>query len=82
MLLTNVLASTLALAMGVSAMPAPSAHTRYVQLRIFGKPGCSELNLGEIGVYEDSINKCNAFKDDNLRSVSFERLNVEGCTCK
>ncbi|KAJ5795230.1 hypothetical protein N7457_001829 [Penicillium paradoxum] len=80
MLFTNLITATIALAIGVSAIPTPSAHTRHIQLRIFGKPGCSELNQGEIGVYEDGINKCHAFIDTNIRSVSFERQIVEGCT--
>lgn len=80
MLFTTVLASAFTLAIGASAAPAPDANPRYAQLRIFGEPGCSELNQGEIGVYGDQLNKCQTFGDNTVRSVSFEYKLLNNCT--
>ncbi|KAE8155890.1 hypothetical protein BDV40DRAFT_282624 [Aspergillus tamarii] len=84
MLFTTILASTIALGMGVSAAPtaspSPNPNYRYVQLRVFGAPGCSELNQGELGVYGDSLNKCQTFSDITIKSVSFEAKYQESCT--
>ena len=86
MLFTTILASTIALGMGVSAAPtaspSPNPNYRYVQLRVFGAPGCSELNQGELGVYGDSLNKCQTFSDITIKSVSFEAKYQESCTGK
>ncbi|KAJ5101797.1 hypothetical protein NUU61_004019 [Penicillium alfredii] len=77
-------ASTIALGMSaVSAAAVPvetSPITRYAQLRIFGKPSCSEQNMGEIGVYNTEINKCNVLADPNdfIRSVKYE-MATPGC---
>jgi hypothetical protein len=79
---TTILASAIALAMGASAMPAPPADTRYAQLRLFGEPGCSAQNEGELGVYGDYVNKCNTFPGDTpYRSVSFEYA-INNCSRK
>lgn len=81
MLFTTI--TTLALALGVSAVPtrrADPANTRFVQLRLFGEPGCSAQNLGELGVYGDSVNKCQTFGDENVRSVKFEYKYQNNCT--
>ncbi|KAJ5161190.1 hypothetical protein N7492_006582 [Penicillium capsulatum] len=80
MLFNTILASTIALAVGASAAPAPDANPRYAQLRIFGEPGCSELNQGEIGVYGEQLNKCQTFGDTKVRSVSFEYKLLNNCT--
>lgn len=77
---STILASALALALGVSASPTRRADPRYVQLRLYGEPGCSAQNLGELGVYGDSINKCQTFGDDTIRSVSFEYKYFDNCT--
>jgi hypothetical protein len=80
MYLSTIIASIAALGMGVIAAPAPAAYTRYAQVRLYGEPGCSAQNLGELGVYD--INQCKMFGDsDVIRSVSFE-FNTPGCTCK
>ncbi|KAJ5391353.1 hypothetical protein N7509_006843 [Penicillium cosmopolitanum] len=79
---TTILASAIALAMGASAMPAPPADTRYAQLRLFGEPGCSAQNEGELGVYGDYVNKCNTFPGDTpYRSVSFEYA-INNCSLR
>lgn len=80
MLFNTILASAAILAVGVSAAPAPDVNPRYAQLRIFGEPGCSEQNQGEIGVYRDQLNKCQTFGDNNVRSVSFEYKLLNNCT--
>lgn len=80
-------ASTIALGMSaVSAAAVPVETppiTRYAQLRIFGKPSCSEQNMGEIGVYNTEINKCNVLSDPNdfIRSVKYE-MATPGCKRK
>lgn len=77
---STIIASIAALGMGASAAPAPGAYTRYAQLRLYGEPGCSAQNLGELGIYD--INQCQSFGDtDVIRAVSFE-ANTPGCTCK
>jgi hypothetical protein len=82
MQLTTILVTAIALAMGASAMPAPPADTRYAQLRLFGEPGCSAQNEGELGVYGDYVNKCNVFPGDTpYRSVSFEYA-INNCSRK
>jgi hypothetical protein len=80
MFFNTILASTIVLALGVSASPTRRAYSRYVQLRLYGEPGCSAQNLGELGVYDDSINKCQTFGDDTVRSVSFEYKYFDNCT--
>ncbi|KAJ5082826.1 hypothetical protein N7532_011869 [Penicillium argentinense] len=69
---STIIISAIALAMGASAMPAPPADTRYAQLRLFGEPGCSAQNEGELGVYGDYVNKCNTWDGTTVKSVSFE----------
>ncbi|KAJ5224453.1 uncharacterized protein N7469_007956 [Penicillium citrinum] len=81
MQLTTVFVSAIAFAMGVSAIPAPPADTRYAQLRLFGEPGCSAQNQGELGVYGDYVNKCNTFGDTTVKSVSFEYA-INNCTLR
>ncbi|KAJ5720831.1 uncharacterized protein N7483_008765 [Penicillium malachiteum] len=79
---TTLLTSTLALAMSISAAPTPAtpANTRYVQLRLYSDPACGQDgNLGELGVYGDDVNKCNAFGDYTVESVSFEYA-INNCT--
>ncbi|KAJ5352038.1 hypothetical protein N7541_002852 [Penicillium brevicompactum] len=81
MLFTSII--SLALALGASAMPArraDPANTRFVQLRLYGEPSCSAQNLGELGVYGDSVNKCQTFGTDTIRSVSFEYKYADNCT--
>lgn len=83
MLFTTILASTIALGMGVSAAPTPVGDTRFVQLRLFGESGCSALNQGELGVYGDRINQCQIFPGPTtIKSVSFEYKYQANCTCK
>jgi hypothetical protein len=82
MFFSTVFISTIALTLGVSAIPASPINSRYVQLRLYGEPGCSALNLGELGVYGDKVNSCQTFGSDTVRSVSFEANYVEGCTRK
>lgn len=77
----TIIASTFALVMSASALPAPPADTRYAQLRLFGEPGCSAQNQGELGVYGDYVNKCNTFGDTTVESVSFE-YSINNCSCK
>ncbi|KAE8372727.1 hypothetical protein BDV26DRAFT_297600 [Aspergillus bertholletiae] len=79
MLFKTLLASVIALGMGVSAAPAPSADPRYVQLRVFGESGCSALNEGELGVYGDHLNKCQTFKGITIKSVSYEYKYFDDC---
>jgi hypothetical protein len=80
MQISTIIASIAALAMSASAAPAPAAYTRYAQLRLYGEPGCSAQNLGELGIYD--INQCKSFGDtDVIRSVHFE-ANTPGCTRK
>lgn len=81
MYFTTIIITTIAaLAMSGNAAPAPAAYTRYAQLRLYGEPGCSAQNLGELGIYD--INQCKSFGDtDVIRSVSFE-VNTSGCTRK
>lgn len=78
---TTLVASVTALAMSVSAVPSPAtpANTRYVQLRLYGEPGCSAQNLGELGVYGDYVNSCQSFGDNDVKSVSFEYA-INNCT--
>ncbi|KAJ5533170.1 hypothetical protein N7494_009722 [Penicillium frequentans] len=78
---TTLVASVTALAMSVSAVPSPAtpANTRYVQLRLYGEPGCSAQNLGELGVYGDYVNSCQSFGDNEVESVSFEYA-INNCT--
>lgn len=75
-----IAASAIAVAGAASAAGNP-AH-RYAQLRLWGEPGCTTLNLGEEGIYGDQLSQCN-FLDENdvVRSVSFEGAD-DGCTCK
>ncbi|OGM44661.1 hypothetical protein ABOM_007422 [Aspergillus bombycis] len=81
MLFTTILASTIALGMGVSAAPTPPANTRIVQLRLYGESGCSALNQGELGVYGDHVNQCQTFPDTTaVKSVSFEFNYQKNCT--
>ncbi|KAB8203360.1 hypothetical protein P875_00042516 [Aspergillus parasiticus SU-1] len=82
MLFTTILASTIALGMGVSAAPrpAPPADTRYVQLRLWGEPGCSALNQGELGVYGGALNQCQTFDNTIVKSVRFEAKYFDTCT--
>ncbi|KAJ5871892.1 uncharacterized protein N7529_004245 [Penicillium soppii] len=80
MFFSTVFISTITLTLGVSAIPASPINSRYVQLRLYGEPGCSALNLGELGVYGDKVNSCQTFGSDTVRSVSFEANYVEGCT--
>ncbi|KNG81460.1 hypothetical protein ANOM_010029 [Aspergillus nomiae NRRL 13137] len=81
MLFTTILASTIALGMGVSAAPTPVGNTRLVQLRLFGESGCSALNQGELGVYGDRINQCQTFPGPTtIKSVSFEYKYQANCT--
>ncbi|KAB8067389.1 hypothetical protein BDV29DRAFT_163428, partial [Aspergillus leporis] len=80
MLFSTILASTIALGMRISAAPAPEADPRYVQLRIFGEPGCSAQNEGELGVYGDHVNKCQTFGDNTVKSLSFEYKLLDNCT--
>ncbi|KAB8267347.1 hypothetical protein AFCA_011597 [Aspergillus flavus] len=83
MLFTTILASTLALSMGVSAAPrpAPPADTRYVQLRLWGEPSCSALNQGELGVYGGALNQCQTFNNNTIvKSVRFEAKYFDTCT--
>ncbi|KAH6886796.1 hypothetical protein B0T10DRAFT_563033 [Thelonectria olida] len=82
MLASTLLVATLsAFFAGTSAAPAPAPNpnTRYAQLRLYGKPGCSELNLGELGVYGDKVNQCQTFGDtDVIRSLALQ-YNPYGC---
>jgi hypothetical protein len=81
MFFNTILVSAIALTgISVSASPTPRADPRYVQLRLYGQSGCKAENLGELGVYGDSINKCQTFGDDTIRSVSFEYKYFENCT--
>ncbi|KAF7596018.1 hypothetical protein BBP40_003798 [Aspergillus hancockii] len=80
MLFSTILASVAALGLGVSAAPTPDADPRYAQLRLYGEPGCSAQNLGELGVYGDRINECQTFGDDTIRSVRFEYKLRDNCT--
>ncbi|KAJ6008112.1 hypothetical protein N7540_012088 [Penicillium herquei] len=80
---TTLLTSTLALAMSTSAAPTPvpatPENTRYAQLRLYSDPDCGQDgNLGELGVYGDYVNKCNAF-GDTVESVRFE-ASINNCT--
>ena len=83
MLFTTLLTSVIAFGMGASAIPTPAtpANTRYAQLRLFGAPGCFDQNQGELGVYGDYVNICNAFPEGNVQSVSFEYA-INNCTGK
>ncbi|KAJ5935195.1 hypothetical protein N7466_004742 [Penicillium verhagenii] len=78
---TALVASVAALAVTISAAPAPAspANTRYVQLRLYGEAGCSAENLGELGVYGDDVNDCQSFGDNIVQSVSFEYA-INNCT--
>ncbi|KAJ5703649.1 hypothetical protein N7493_011574 [Penicillium malachiteum] len=81
---TTLLTSTLALTMSVSAAPTPvpatPENTRYVQLRLYSDADCGQDgNLGELGVYGDYVNKCNAFGDYTVESVRFEAA-INNCT--
>ncbi|KAJ5635688.1 uncharacterized protein N7484_009001 [Penicillium longicatenatum] len=80
---TTLVASIAALAMSVSAAPSPAtpANTRYVQLRLYGEPGCSAQNLGELGVYGNYVNSCQSFGDNDVKSVSFE-MAIKNCTVR
>ncbi|KAJ5627433.1 hypothetical protein N7528_004860 [Penicillium herquei] len=88
MYFTTLLTSTLALAMSISAAPTPvpatPENTRYVQLRLYSDADCGQDgNLGELGVYGDYVNKCNAFGDYTVESVRFEAAinNCIGQSC-
>ncbi|KAF5859646.1 hypothetical protein ETB97_002557 [Aspergillus alliaceus] len=52
MLFNTGLASTITLAIGIFADPAPQDDSRYVQLRIYSEPGCFEQNQGKMGTYD------------------------------
>ncbi|KAB8231346.1 hypothetical protein ETB97_001525 [Aspergillus alliaceus] len=80
MLFSTIIASTMALTMGVSAAPAPRDDPRYVQLRIYGESGCFEQNQGEMGIYGDKLNKCQTFGDTTVKSVRFEYALRDNCT--
>ncbi|RAL10714.1 uncharacterized protein BO97DRAFT_406718 [Aspergillus homomorphus CBS 101889] len=67
-LLTVTISTVLALPTGTGNLN----NTRLAQLRVYGAPGCSELNLGELGIYGDYLNQCGTFGDDTIQSVSFE----------
>lgn len=74
---TTLFTATLALAMGVVAA---DINPRLATLRIYGEPGCSALNEGEIGVFKDMQNKCQTFlASDNVRSINLESLYGVGC---
>lgn len=77
----TIAASILALAASGFAAPSPAspANTRYVQLRLFGAPGCFAENLGELGVYGDAVNACQTLGDSTIESVSFEYA-INNCT--
>ncbi|KAJ5292219.1 hypothetical protein N7478_001470 [Penicillium angulare] len=81
----TLIASVLALAVGVSAAPSPATppNTRYAQFRLFGEPRCLEQNMGELGVYGNYVNKCNTFPDaaGTVKSVSFEYA-INNCTLR
>ncbi|KAJ5088389.1 hypothetical protein N7456_012005 [Penicillium angulare] len=79
--LATIAASILALAASGFAAPSPAspANTRYVQLRLFGAPGCFAENLGELGVYGDAVNACQTLGDSTIESVSFEYA-INNCT--
>lgn len=86
MFFNTIFTSILALSLGVSAAPTPAAtdidpgNIRKVQLRLYGEPGCSAQNLGELGVYGDKVNKCQTFGAEQVRSVRFESQLAKGCT--
>lgn len=81
MYFSTFLASTVALAMSVSAFPATPVNTRYVQLRLFAEPNCTIPSLGELGVYGDQVNQCNTLGAGDIatESVSFEYA-IDGCS--
>ncbi|KAI5464332.1 hypothetical protein BGZ63DRAFT_421384 [Mariannaea sp. PMI_226] len=78
MLGSAIFVAITALVAGSSAVAIPNPNERYVQLRLYGKPGCSELNLGELGVYGTEVNKCNTFGEEKVRSVLLQ-YNPHGC---
>lgn len=89
MFFSTIFTSILALSLGVSAAPVAGSTAdidpgsiRKVQLRLYGEPGCSAQNLGELGVYGDKVNKCQTFGADQVRSVRFENQLAPGCTRK
>ncbi|KAJ5368836.1 uncharacterized protein N7496_008596 [Penicillium cataractarum] len=53
---------TTALALGTATLTAatdtPPVQNKWAQLRLFGAPGCSADNMGEMGVYGYERNTC------------------------
>ncbi|RAL01212.1 uncharacterized protein BO80DRAFT_424787 [Aspergillus ibericus CBS 121593] len=72
----TVLLSSL-LALVLSAWALPTGDIRVIQLRVWGEAGCSEENLGELGLYQSTLNQCAAFHGNyTIESVSSEFVNA------
>ncbi|KAF5855663.1 hypothetical protein ETB97_008824 [Aspergillus alliaceus] len=82
MLFSAVLASTITFVIGISAARAraPWDDPHYVQLRIYGKPGCFEQNQGEMGIYGNKLSKYQIFNSTAVKSVYFEYALRDNCT--
>ncbi|KAE8386941.1 hypothetical protein BDV23DRAFT_186819 [Aspergillus alliaceus] len=80
MIFRTGLASTIALAIGISAASAPQDDFRYVQLRIYSETSCFEKNQGEMGIYGNKLNKCQTFGATRVKSVRFEYMLRDNCT--
>ncbi|CAI7596826.1 hypothetical protein N7533_007173 [Penicillium manginii] len=77
MQLITILTSTIALIGAASAAPAQGT-TRYATLELMSDTTCTAA-LGELGVYDTDINKCNVIPDgEHVRSVEF-RLQTGNC---
>ncbi|OOF99306.1 hypothetical protein ASPCADRAFT_204950 [Aspergillus carbonarius ITEM 5010] len=60
-------------ALAITALALPTGDTRVIQLRLWGEPGCTEENLGELGLYQSTLNQCTTFLgSDTIRSISTE----------
>lgn len=77
----TILARLIPLALAIGATSAPTANTRYAQLRLYGAPGCHKQNMGELGVYD--INKCQSliFEGEELVKSVFYQTSTDGCSC-
>ncbi|PYH46058.1 uncharacterized protein BP01DRAFT_382233 [Aspergillus saccharolyticus JOP 1030-1] len=72
LVLSTLLAATISTVLAFPTRRADFNNTRIVQLRLFGVPGCLELNEGELGIYGDALNQCLTWSDVTVQSVSFE----------
>ncbi|PYI02490.1 hypothetical protein BO78DRAFT_410618 [Aspergillus sclerotiicarbonarius CBS 121057] len=64
-------------ALAISALALPTGDVRVIQLRLWGEAGCTEQNLGELGLYKSTLDQCHSFLGNyTIGSVSTEFVNA------